>query len=55
VESGLALGGGDSSTLGAVPDAEDRPMRRTRLPGADLGAAWREHAPEFIAWDVRAR
>jgi SAM-dependent methyltransferase len=25
-------------------------MRRTRLPEADLAAAWREHAGEFIAW-----
>jgi SAM-dependent methyltransferase len=25
-------------------------MRRTRLPDADLAAAWREHAGEFIAW-----
>jgi SAM-dependent methyltransferase len=25
-------------------------MRRTRLPAADLAAAWREHAGEFVAW-----
>jgi len=25
-------------------------MQRTRLPDADLAAAWREHAEEFIAW-----
>lgn len=25
-------------------------MRRTRLADADLAAAWREHAAEFIAW-----
>jgi SAM-dependent methyltransferase len=25
-------------------------MRRTRLTSADLAAAWREHAGEFIAW-----
>jgi SAM-dependent methyltransferase len=25
-------------------------MRRTRLASADLAAAWREHAGEFIAW-----
>jgi SAM-dependent methyltransferase len=25
-------------------------MRRTRLADADLAAAWREHAGEFIAW-----
>src|SRR5204863_10220435 len=25
-------------------------MRRTRLPSADLAAAWHEHAPEFITW-----
>jgi SAM-dependent methyltransferase len=33
-----------------VPEPADRPMRRTRLEAADLGAAWREHAGEFIAW-----
>jgi SAM-dependent methyltransferase len=33
-----------------MPDPLDRPMRRTRLAEADLAAAWREHAGEFIAW-----
>jgi SAM-dependent methyltransferase len=28
----------------------DRPTRRTRLEAADLAAAWRDHAAEFIAW-----
>jgi SAM-dependent methyltransferase len=28
----------------------DRPLQRTRLDSADLGAAWEEHAAEFIAW-----
>ena len=34
----------------SVPDLPDRPMRRTRLDDADLAAAWREHAGDFIAW-----
>ena len=33
-----------------MADPSDRPMRRTRLREADLAAAWREHAGEFIAW-----
>lgn len=28
----------------------DRPLQRTHLESADLGAAWEEHAAEFIAW-----
>jgi len=28
----------------------DRPLRRTRMPSADLRAAWEEHAAEFVAW-----
>ena len=33
-----------------MPDLPDRPLQRTRLAAADLAAAWREHAGEFIAW-----
>jgi SAM-dependent methyltransferase len=28
----------------------DRPLERTRLASVDLGAAWEEHAADFIAW-----
>src|SRR6266511_3797332 len=28
----------------------DRPMQRTRLPSADLRAAWEQSASDFIAW-----
>jgi SAM-dependent methyltransferase len=33
-----------------MSDPVERPLRRTRLSAADLAAAWREHAQEFIAW-----
>jgi SAM-dependent methyltransferase len=35
-----------------VPDrrSHDRLTQRTRLPAADLAAAWREHADAFVAW-----
>ena len=33
-----------------MSETPDRPLQRTRLGSADLGEAWEEHAPEFIAW-----
>ena len=33
-----------------VPARSDRPASRTRLEGADLRAAWVDHAAEWISW-----
>ncbi|MBA2740766.1 MAG: class I SAM-dependent methyltransferase [Actinobacteria bacterium] len=37
-------------TLSAVTKPPDRPLIRTRLDTADLGAAWEANAAAFIAW-----